>query len=78
MTAEDAADPLHDAVLAARLFALAPCTFGGMVLRGPSPARDALVTARGGWKTLTLVIGFSVSFGALLSRVAPMLMQSRL
>jgi hypothetical protein len=40
--------------------------------------RDALVTARGGWKTLTLVIGFSVSFGALLSRVAPMLMQSRL
>ncbi|MCA3561485.1 MAG: hypothetical protein IOC82_10715 [Aestuariivirga sp.] len=31
--------------------------------------RDALVTARGGWKTLTLVIGFSVTFGALLSRV---------
>lgn len=47
MTAEDAADPLHDAVLAARLFALAPRTFGGMVLRGPSPARDALVAALG-------------------------------
>ena len=30
--------------------------------------RDALVTARGGWKTLTLVIGFSITFGALLSR----------
>jgi hypothetical protein len=32
--------------------------------------RDALVTARGGWKTLSLVIGFSITFGALLSRVA--------
>jgi hypothetical protein len=40
--------------------------------------RDALVTARGGWKTLTLVIGFSVSFGALLSRVFPMLMGARI
>jgi chromosome condensin MukBEF ATPase and DNA-binding subunit MukB len=39
--------------------------------------RDALVTARGGWKTLTLVIGFSVSFGALLSRVFPLLMPPR-
>ena len=36
--------------------------------------RDALVTARGGWKALTLVIGFSVSFGALLSRVVHVLM----
>ena len=35
--------------------------------------RDALVTARGGWKTLTLVIGFSISFGAILSRVVPVL-----
>jgi chromosome condensin MukBEF ATPase and DNA-binding subunit MukB len=32
--------------------------------------RDALVTARGGWKTLSLVIGFSVTFGALLARLA--------
>ena len=39
--------------------------------------RDALVTARGGWKTLTLVIGFSVSLGALLSRVFPLLMPPR-
>ena len=36
--------------------------------------RDALVTARGGWKTLTLVIGFSITFGALLSRVVHVLM----
>jgi len=39
--------------------------------------RDALVTARGGWRTLTVVIGFSISFGALLARVFPALVQSR-
>lgn len=39
--------------------------------------RDALVTARGGWRTLTLVIGFSISFGAFLARVFPALVQSR-
>ncbi len=42
-----AADPLEDAVLAARLFVLAPQVFKGMVLRGASPAREALVTALG-------------------------------
>lgn len=42
-----AADPLEDAVLAARLFALAPQVFRGMVLRGASPAREALVAALG-------------------------------
>ena len=36
--------------------------------------RDALVTARGGWKTLTLVIGFSITFGALLSRLVHVLL----
>lgn len=41
------ADPLDDAVLAARLFALAPATFKGLVLRGPGPAREALVAALG-------------------------------
>jgi chromosome condensin MukBEF ATPase and DNA-binding subunit MukB len=40
--------------------------------------RDALVTARGGWKTLTLVIGFSVTFGALLSRVVHVLLMDRI
>ncbi|HSJ79293.1 MAG TPA: magnesium chelatase, partial [Erythrobacter sp.] len=41
------ADPLGDAVLAARLFALAPGIFRGLTLRGGSPARDALVAALG-------------------------------
>ena len=40
--------------------------------------RDALVTARGGWKTLTLVIGFSISLGAMLSRAMPLLLSNRL
>ncbi|GIX19686.1 MAG: Mg-protoporphyrin IX chelatase [Erythrobacter sp.] len=47
MSQEPAADPLADAVLAARLFALAPQRFGGLVLRGDSPARAALVAALG-------------------------------
>ena len=46
-SADPPADPLEDAVLAARLFALAPATFKGMVLRGSSPAREALVAALG-------------------------------
>lgn len=40
--------------------------------------RDALVTARGGWKTLTLVIGFSITFGAFLSRVVHVLLLDRI
>lgn len=38
-------DPLADALIAARLFTLAPKLFGGIVLRGSSPARDALIEA---------------------------------
>lgn len=38
-------DPLHDAILAAKLFIQNPLSFGGMVLRGSSPARDGLVAA---------------------------------
>lgn len=38
-------DPIEDALLAARLLTLSPSTFGGIVLRGPSPAREALVYA---------------------------------
>jgi magnesium chelatase subunit D len=45
MTPPADADPLDDAVLAARLFVLAPRVFKGMVLRGPGPAREALVAA---------------------------------
>ncbi|MCR9179876.1 MAG: magnesium chelatase subunit D [Erythrobacteraceae bacterium] len=47
MNLPDADDPLDNAVVAARLFTLAPKLFGGMVLRGSSPARDALVAALG-------------------------------
>lgn len=45
MSPEEGPDPLHHAVLAARLFSLAPLRLGGIVLRGASPARDALVEA---------------------------------
>jgi magnesium chelatase subunit D len=45
--ADPQADPLGEALRAARLFVLAPRLFGGMVLRGSSPARDALVAALG-------------------------------
>jgi magnesium chelatase subunit D len=47
MTPPEPADPLDDAVLAARLFVLAPATFKGLTLRGSSPAREALVAALG-------------------------------
>jgi magnesium chelatase subunit D len=57
MTLQDTADPLDDAVLAARLFALAPGTFKGMVLRGNSPAREALVAALGVGVTLRRMPG---------------------
>lgn len=57
MTLNETADPLDDAVLAARLFALAPTTFKGMVLRGNSPAREALVVALGAGVTLRRMPG---------------------
>jgi magnesium chelatase subunit D len=41
----DAPDPIEDAALAARLLTLCPQSFGGMILRGSSPARDALMAA---------------------------------
>ena len=33
--------------------------------------RDALVTAKGGWTTLSLIVGLSVSFGTLLGKILP-------
>jgi len=45
MNAPTAGDPLDEALLAARIFAAKPLRFGGMVLRGGSPARDALMKA---------------------------------
>lgn len=47
MTLPEPADPLDNAVLAARLFVLAPQVFKGLTLRGNSPAREALVAALG-------------------------------
>lgn len=38
-------DPLTDARIAATLFIQSPLRFGGLVLRGSSPARDALVAS---------------------------------
>lgn len=35
--------------------------------------RDAIVTARGGWKTLSVVIGLSASVGALIGKIVPFL-----
>jgi hypothetical protein len=35
--------------------------------------RDALVTARGGWKMLTVVIGLSLSLGTLIGKLLPFL-----
>ena len=40
--------------------------------------RDALVTARGGWKTLTLVIGVSISMGAAISQAVPFILSNHL
>lgn len=57
MTPDTAADPLEDAVLAARLFTLAPQVFKGMCLRGGSPAREALVAGLGQAVTLRRIPG---------------------
>lgn len=40
--------------------------------------RDALVSVRGGWKTLTLVIGFSASMGAAIAKLLNILPAPRL
>ena len=39
--------------------------------------RDALVGAKGGWRTLTIVIGLATTFGALLGRFLPMFLSGR-
>ncbi|WP_421838986.1 magnesium chelatase subunit D [Novosphingobium sp.] len=47
MTSPDAPSAAEDAALALRAFALWPAGFGGLWLRGPGPARDALVERLG-------------------------------
>lgn len=39
--------------------------------------RDALVGAKGGWRTLTIVIGLATTFGAVLGRFMPMFLGAR-
>ena len=39
--------------------------------------RDAILTVRGGWKVLALVIGVSASLGAALTSLLPLLMGPR-
>ena len=39
--------------------------------------RDALVTARGGWRMLTLVIGASLSVGTLIGKLMPLAIFSK-
>ncbi|CAN5210012.1 hypothetical protein BH10PSE7_BH10PSE7_03770 [soil metagenome] len=39
--------------------------------------RDAILTVRGGWKVLALVIGLSASLGAALTSLLPLLMWPR-
>ena len=40
--------------------------------------RDALVTARGGWRVLTAVVGLSVSLGAAMGKLLPFLAMPRM
>lgn len=40
--------------------------------------RDALVTARGGWRTLVVVIGLSTTLGATIAKLLPFLALPRL
>ena len=39
--------------------------------------RDALVSARGGWKTLTVVIGLSTALGAAVTKILPFITYPR-
>lgn len=39
--------------------------------------RDAIVSARGGWRTVSVLIGLSVSLGALIGKIFPFLGHSR-
>ena len=48
------------------------------VRRDVREIRDAVVTARGGWKLATVVIGLSASLGAALGKVLPLVAGMRL
>ena len=44
-----------------------------LVRRDVREIRDALVTVRGGWKALALIVAISASLGAAASKLAPFL-----
>ena len=54
MTTLPAPSAAEDAALALQAFALWPAGFGGLWLRGPGPARDALVERLGSAVALKL------------------------
>ena len=48
-----------------------------LIRRDVREIRDALVTVRGGWKALTLIVAISASLGAMVSKFAPFLLWPR-
>jgi len=48
-----------------------------LVRRDVREIRDALVTVRGGWKALMLIVAISASLGAAISKFAPFLFWPR-
>ena len=39
--------------------------------------RDALVTARGGWRALTLIVAVSATLGAIVARLLPFIVEPK-
>jgi hypothetical protein len=48
-----------------------------LIRRDVREIRDALVTVRGGWRALMLIVAISASLGALASKLAPLLFWPR-
>jgi hypothetical protein len=48
-----------------------------LVRRDVREIRDALLTVRGGWKALALIVAISASLGAVISKLAPFLLRAR-
>ena len=69
-------DPLLDRELgafSARITALE--TDMRDISRDVREIRDALVTVRGGWKALTLIVGISASLGAAFAKLMPLVVK---
>jgi hypothetical protein len=48
-----------------------------LVRRDVREIHDALLTVRGGWKALALIVAISASLGAVISKLAPFLLWAR-